>query len=268
MDRPFDSPALHSALARTIEHAGGPRFFRQLILLLRHWVAFDNALAVFYPEKGLPVALDEYDACPVAGPASSLRYLDGLYLLYPFYQAAREGVESGFHCLDEVAPDHFHQTDYYLNYFHDHVLEDEVQYILQFPGEGTLSLSLGSQARFPIHALGLLTQCSPWVLALLKQHWRQVRQTLLAPRDAAKGKPASVGDALDRFGARVLSERELEVARLILRGYSSKAMAQRLGISPETIKVHRRHLYAKLDISAQPELFSLFIQSLESDSQP
>lgn len=267
MDQTFDSPALHSALARAIEHAGGPRFFRQLILLLRHWVAFDNALAVFYPQTGLPAALDEYDACPGPGPASSPRYLDGLYLLDPFYQAAREGIESGFHCLDEVAPDHFHQTDYYLNYFHDHVLEDEVQYILQLPGEGTLSLSLGSQTRFPVHALGRLTQCSPWILALFKQHWHQTRQRIVAPSDVAIGKTTLVGDALDRFGARVLSERELEVARLILRGYSSKAMAQRLGISPETIKVHRRHLYAKLDISTQPELFSRFIHSLESDSE-
>jgi len=65
-----------------------------------------------------------------------------------------------------------------------------------------------------------------------------------------------------KFAHGVLSERELEIARLILRGYSSKAMAQRLGISPETIKVHRRHLYAKLNISSHPELFSMFIREL------
>ena len=45
------------------------------------------------------------------------------------------------------------------------------------------------------------------------------------------------------------------------------AMAERLAISPETVKVHRRHLYAKLDISSQPELFSLFIQALGHDPQ-
>ena len=71
--------------------------------------------------------------------------------------------------------------------------------------------------------------------------------------------------ALSQFGCGVLSDRELEIARLILRGFSSKAMAERLKISPDTIKVHRRHLYAKLDISSQPELFSLFIQSLGHD---
>nr|WP_276583526.1 helix-turn-helix transcriptional regulator [Pseudomonas sp. RIT-PI-S] len=252
---------MHMALARTVEHAGGPRFWRQLVLLLRHWVPFDNALATFYSDSAAPVALEEYDAMPLSGPASSIRYLDGLYLLDPFYQAAREGIASGFYRLEEVAPDHFHQTDYYLNYFHDHVLEDEVQYVLQLPGEGTLSLSLGMHETFSLHHLGRLTLCAPWVLALLKQHWTHARQRIAATR--WEGTRPSVGDALERFGTQVLSERELEVARLILRGYSSKAMAERLGISPETVKVHRRHLYAKLDISAQPELFSLFIQSLD-----
>ncbi|WP_207780304.1 hypothetical protein [Pokkaliibacter plantistimulans] len=34
------------------------------------------------------------------------------------------------------------------------------------------------------------------------------------------------------------------------------------------VKVHRRHLYAKLDIASQQELFSLFIQSLGHNPQP
>ena len=33
-------------------------------------------------------------------------------------------------------------------------------------------------------------------------------------------------------------------------------------ISPDTVKMHRKNLYAKLNISTQPELFFLFISSL------
>lgn len=252
MDSLFLEAASHTALARAIEHAGGPRFWRQLVLLLRQWVPLDNALAVHFPAQGPALALDEYDAAPA--PAASALYLDGLYLLDPFYQAAREGLGSGFYHLEEVAPDHFRQTEYYLNYFHDHVLEDEVQYLLQLPGNSVLSLSLGMRRRFSATELGKLTLCSPWVLALLGQHWARLAPTA--------SQPAPVADAMAHFGEGVLSERELEIARLILRGYSSKAMAERLGISPETIKAHRRHLYAKLDISSQPELFSRFIASL------
>jgi DNA-binding CsgD family transcriptional regulator len=160
--------------------------------------------------------------------------------------------------LEEVAPDHFRQSEYFLSYFHDNVLEDEVQLILQLPGAGTLSLSLGMQRRFSVEETGLMTTLSAWVLPLMQQHWQQ--STRRAP-----AMDSQIRDALSQFGCGVLSERELEIARLVLRGFSSKAMAERLHISPDTVKVHRRHLYAKLDISSQPELFSLFIQSLGHD---
>ncbi|MNQ98388.1 transcriptional regulator NarP [compost metagenome] len=48
----------------------------------------------------------------------------------------------------------------------------------------------------------------------------------------------------------------------MLRGNSSKAIAKRLDISQETVKVHRRNLYSKLGVSSQSELFSLFLQHL------
>jgi DNA-binding CsgD family transcriptional regulator len=64
---------------------------------------------------------------------------------------------------------------------------------------------------------------------------------------------------LDSLDAR-LTEREIETARLILQGFSSKAIAQRLGISPETVKVHRRNLYNKLQINGHAELFALLLQ--------
>ncbi|CDF96601.1 MULTISPECIES: helix-turn-helix transcriptional regulator [unclassified Pseudomonas] len=257
MDILFHEVVSHTALARAIEQIGSPRFWRQIILVLRQWVPFDNALAIHFPAQAAPHVLAEYDAAPA--PAASELYLDGLYLLDPFYQAAREGLVSGFYHLEEVAPDHFRQTDYYLNYFKEHVLEDEVQYLLQLP-DGVLSLSLGMRRAFDPDELGKLTLVSSWVSALLKLNWTRsgISVPLLPP----------VGDALAKFGKGVLSERELEIARLILRGYSSKAMAQRLGISPETIKAHRRHLYAKLDISSHPELFSMFIRELGYSEEP
>ncbi|WP_044870349.1 helix-turn-helix transcriptional regulator [Pseudomonas sp. LFM046] len=265
MESLFREVGLHAGLARTVEQIGSDRFWKQLILLLRQWLPFDNALAAFYPEEGAPQPLEEYDASPQSGIEAMPIYLDGLYLLDPFYQACREGLPSGFYRLEEIAPDHFLQSEYYLSYFHDNVLEDEVQFIVQLPGQGSLSLSLGMRRRFSAEECGMLAMLSGWVMALMGQHWQQRNRAPLPPRQDEVA--SQVRDALSQFGAGVLSERELEIARLILRGYSSKAMAERLAISPETVKVHRRHLYAKLDISSQPELFSLFIQALGHDPQ-
>ncbi|MBI6952156.1 LuxR C-terminal-related transcriptional regulator [Pseudomonas sp. B21-023] len=259
----FTEASAHAGLARTVEQIGQPRFWRQLILLLQQWLAFDNALAMFYPRTGLPRALEIFDARGEGNPEAMALYLSGLYQLDPFYQACQERIGDGLHRLEEVAPDQFRQSEYYLKYFHDHVLEDEVQFIVQLGDSGALSLSLGRRERFDSASHGLLALVCPWVVALMTQHWQQHS---LRPAPAA-GMAHQVRDAMSLFGAKVLSERELEIARLILRGYSSKAMAERLAISPETIKVHRRHLYAKLDISSQPELFSLFLQSLGHDPQ-
>lgn len=63
---------------------------------------------------------------------------------------------------------------------------------------------------------------------------------------------------LDRFDAR-LSVREIETARLILQGFSSKAIAQQMGISLGTVKVHRRNLYHKLNVNGHGELFALVL---------
>ncbi len=257
----FREVGMHAGLGRTLSQIGTERFWKQLVLLLHQCLPFDNALAIFYPLDGLPQALEEYDAQPSSKPASMLVYLNGLYVLDPFFQACREGYASGVYRLEEVAPDHFRQSEYFLNYFQDNVLEDEVQLILQLPGAGTLSLSLGMQRRFSAEETGLMTTLAAWVLPLMQQHWQQSTQRV----PAAQAMASQIRDALSHFGCGVLSDRELEVARLVLRGFSSKATAERLNISPDTVKVHRRHLYAKLDISSQPELFSLFIQSLGHD---
>lgn len=65
-----------------------------------------------------------------------------------------------------------------------------------------------------------------------------------------------------QFGTSCLSEREAEVARLILLGHSSKTIARILGNSPETVKVFRKRIHTKLGLASSAELFSLFLAAL------
>ena len=43
-----------------------------------------------------------------------------------------------------------------------------------------------------------------------------------------------------------LSPRELEISRLVATGSTNKGIADRLGLSPATIKSHLRRIFAKL----------------------
>jgi HD-GYP domain-containing protein (c-di-GMP phosphodiesterase class II) len=49
-----------------------------------------------------------------------------------------------------------------------------------------------------------------------------------------------------------LSEREVEVLRLIARGHSNREVARRLWISPKTVGHHVEHIYTKIGVTTRP----------------
>lgn len=51
-----------------------------------------------------------------------------------------------------------------------------------------------------------------------------------------------------------LTLRERQVADLAARGYTSRYIAKRLGISTRTIETHLRHVYEKFGIASRDEL--------------
>ena len=54
-----------------------------------------------------------------------------------------------------------------------------------------------------------------------------------------------------REGPAGLTPREVEVLRLLARGLSNKAIAERLVISPKTVANHAEHIYTKIDASTR-----------------
>jgi two-component system, NarL family, response regulator NreC len=66
--------------------------------------------------------------------------------------------------------------------------------------------------------------------------------------------PAIGGWALSGAGDAVLSQRELEVLRLVALGYTNSEIAKRMYISPRTVETHRANLQSKLRLSGRPEL--------------
>ena len=76
-----------------------------------------------------------------------------------------------------------------------------------------------------------------------------------------------VKPAFDLFGPSGLTGRGKGVLGLALQGYRTQACAEQLKISIETLRRHRKNIYAKLDINSQAELFSLFLSSLSCFEQ-
>lgn len=72
-----------------------------------------------------------------------------------------------------------------------------------------------------------------------------------------------IAEARALFGSAVLSRREKQVVDLMLQSYRLDTCAEKLGLSIETLRVHRRNIYRKLDINSHLELFSLLFACLE-----
>ncbi|MBW0236271.1 response regulator transcription factor [Pseudomonas taetrolens] len=251
--------AWHQAIGRLIETLDRPGFWLALVRLVDRYIPVDSWVVLIF-SNGRPQVLAE---CPgkEGGPDPLFQdYLKGLYLLDPFYLANREAPRNGLFWLADVAPECFEQTDYYQRYFRLNIVADEVHINVQLDAQRTLSLSLGSEARFTPEQIALLTLIQPWVAALMRQRMafeQEVLEQVASPPPRWQRWLESTDQQLDT----PLSARELEVGRLMLSGCSNKEIARKLAISAETVKVHRKHMYSKLGIKSQSELFSLFLSA-------
>ena len=64
-----------------------------------------------------------------------------------------------------------------------------------------------------------------------------------------------------------LTPREEDVYALLAAGYSRAYIGKVLCISPDTVKVHTRHIYAKLNVNTRDDLIKLAISSTNSPSE-
>ena len=191
-------------------------------------------------------------------------FVNGAFLLDPFYRAAIDRGIGGLHRLSDLAPEGFKKTEYYRSYFKFTEIRDEIGYIVHIDNEQFINISLGRLGlnhRFNRTQLSILTDIAPIIESICNLQWSNNENHAAEPISQL---PGQLDSALKCFGTAYLTDRETQVVQLFLHGHSTKSIAERLGISPETVKLHRKNSYAKLDVSSQAELFYLFIDSLAS----
>ncbi len=181
------------------------------------------------------------------------RYLAGAFLLDPFYDAVKADGSERMIVMRDIAPDDFLQTEYFRQHYATTRIVDEIGFVMRLESgfTGVLSLSrTGIAALFSADDLQRLKAAAPLVCALGERHWFHVPSLSMEIKNAS---PAP------RIEHPLLTKRELEIVTLILKGHSNLSLAAVLSLSPNTVKVHRRQLYSKLNISSQAELFRLFL---------
>jgi LuxR family maltose regulon positive regulatory protein len=82
---------------------------------------------------------------------------------------------------------------------------------------------------------------------------RYVSKILAAFDESAQPAPPATQGVVDQPLVDPLTERELEVLRLIAAGLSNREIAQELIVAVSTIKTHINHIYSKLDAKSRTQ---------------
>ena len=263
MTRQLDS------IAELVAHLGDAGLPACLTRVLGGVTAFDGIVVFDYRRSDPPIDLYD-DLDPTPREITVTAYRAGAYLLDPFYHAHLNGVASGLYRLRDLAPGRFLRTAYYKTYYRRIGLIDELGFFARMAADRTVVVSIGRRepaAAFRRAEIAGFRAVEPVIRAAVVQHWGRLAGSPDDPATDARRMPPPRSGGINPALAG-LTERETEVANLILRGYSSEAIGLTLEIRPSTVKMHRKHLYKKLQISSQAELFALFLDSLSGSAYP
>jgi DNA-binding CsgD family transcriptional regulator len=263
-------------LGSLIDHTEAADLPERLVHALARVVPFDLAAVFIYRGRSRP--MNAYDNFELADAKKGISaYVENTYVLNPFYQAQERGISDGVYRIRDLAPDAFFESEYYRSYRAVPSQSEEIGYITEDWPQGleeidialtlepkvVTEISIYRSLRDPgfrDDELAGLSDVVPVISALLRKYW--VAHGAAGMR--ASPPDSRVDDTFATFGKEALSDREREVTQLILRGHSSQSICFNLGISLGTVKTHRKNAYAKLNISSQSELLSLFLQSLQA----
>lgn len=233
---------------------------------LQGFTSFKNFI-VFAYQEGFSAELI-FTNLDLEGLRRQMRpYTDGLYLLDPFYVADMNQHREGLLRLAEVAPEDFDQSEFYLAFYAAVDVLDELHYVVTLaPGRSVhifIERELPSQ-KFSNTDCARLAGLESIVTSAVRAHWRWRDGVLPRPSTSPIQSAGGIDGVIRNMKPGELTQREVEVIGLSLRGHSAKLIARELGISEGTVTNHKRHVYEKLGVHSQSQLFSMFLNTLSA----
>ena len=254
---------LFTKAAVLVDFIGSKGFAAALADLLRLTVPYSYTVVFGYSDAARPV--DLFDDFPLGKRKIFVTdYLEGPYLLDPFFRAAKRPVAQGLYRMRDLAPDRFYQGEYYRNYYAQTGLAEEIGFFINLAPAATIVLSLmRAEKAFSAREIQSLQNIGPLVISAARKHWGGLQDFA---RSRYSDDETRLEESFASFGDGTLTPREREVVEHTLKGNSAQATGEILGITSGTVRIHRRNVYAKLQISSQGELFSKFIKALSGAS--
>jgi DNA-binding CsgD family transcriptional regulator len=226
-------------------------------------LSVDSILILRYPKGASPQLL--YSRTDHTHRTNRIDdYLLGHYVLDPFYGRAEYCSDQGLTSLRDVIEEDFASSEYYKTHYQATGLIDEMCFCCGDGAGGHLNLSLSrtvGRSHYTPAELAAARAIAPLVTAALRTTWRALSPEGDCVRDNLRSDHhLHIENTRQNFGRSVLTDREFEILQHLLYGKSVDFIARRLEIAVSTVKVHRKHIYSKLHINSQAEIFTLFLE--------
>lgn len=260
----FDRPEWHSAVAGLLQCDDSASICHALVRVLDVAVSNGGTCLIAFHQDAPPDVL-HHSMGPSVAQHYLDRYLAGPYLLDPLFHLAMQTRRAAVCRFRDATPDRFRSSEYYRQYYERTHLRDEMDFLLRVADGSTLVFVVGRrQKRFSKSEVDRLRLIEQIVYAAMQNIWQRADGNRRNKRDVNRNQSLHrrLRRCFDNFGESVLTDRERQITQLLLRGHSAKSVARELRIAPGTVVVHKRNLFAKLGITSQHELFSLFIKDL------
>ena len=187
-------------------------------------------------------------------------------MLDPFRMYARGLHEAEVVRLRDVTSEDFRSSEYFRTYYLGSHLSDEINFLIPVLPDQVAAVGIGrSQSLLPFDDAQIVNFCSwlPMISAVMRRHLALPGALAdLQAREREDHEHNRLEARLATFGTNSLTPREHEIVQHLLRGSSAPDIAGRLSVSLQTVRVHRRNIYSKLEVSSLGQLFSLAMHNL------
>lgn len=242
-------------LAEAIDALALDHFYEKFARLIENISGYQHALIIWLDCDQRPVPLFA-NVPDLSASIATRRWLEEAYLLDPAYSLYANSSEAGVYALSDISPDEFFDTPYYRKYYAVTGQSEEILLLIRVTNSSAVLITLANKDpdAHTADAVVNLSDHFPVLSALCQRH-----------QSATGGEINFSGPlkkAFGNFGRDHLTEREREVVHLLLKGHSTRSIAELLNLSVNTVKVYAKRFHKKLGVSSQAELFSLFFEAI------
>jgi DNA-binding CsgD family transcriptional regulator len=251
--------AVLAQLARVADVVGEAGFYGELLKVFGRRLGADLSMVMRYSRRHAP----EYVIHDGLRPEHIELYLRGLYRLDPIYRLCRQRRVRGIRDLASVSTQDDRSGDYFSLFLRLTGMADDLVVLLPVDAETSIGVLYERRTQFRAKETGELQGLFPLIDSLHQLHLRLAPGPSIDNSMPKPGlRPINHEAALGSFLRDELTPRERDILHLVLIGYPNVKIAERLKLSVNTVKNHKKRMYLKLDITTERELFLAFVNFL------